>query len=325
VATTKTTRSLKLSGVMAQHAKNKSAPGLIIPKVKDHMLKAYGWDADRDPTVVHPSEMVKDDWCQRATYLRIMSGRWPETKESFDFVRENIFATGNDIHEKWQTRMIDAGLNVWGDWKCRACSDWVRNSVKPDPAGYSMQYGDGPIALLADHDCLLEPGHDWEYKEVTLNARKELLIAGHADCGFDNTLVEIKSIGLGTIRMDAPDLLKRHTDGRMTDLTGLWRDITRPLRSHMKQGDTYLHLAHVLGLPFTQIVYLYEFKPNQMVKEFTIRYDAERSMRLVAKAQDVKYAVDHGKPPACISPGKCKQCDAYPKRRTVASRRSDLS
>ena len=167
----------------------------------------------------------------------------------------------------------------------------------------------------------METGHCWVYKEVTLNARKELLIAGHADGAFDDTLVEIKSIGLGTLRMDAPDLLERHTHGKATDLTGLWRAITRPLRSHLAQGDTYLHLAHVLGLPFTQIVYLYEFKANQQCKEFTVKYDAGRSMKLVAKTQAVKYAVDNAMPPECINPGLCKQCKAYPsKRRTVAGR-----
>ena len=318
-------RNLKLSGVMEQHARNMSAPGIILPKVKDHMLKQYGYDADRDPTVVHPSEIVKADWCPRATYLRITSGTWPPEKEKFDFVRENIFAAGNDIHQKWQDRMIDAGLPVWGDWECRICDEWVRNSVKPDPAGYSMQYGDGPIALVADHECLMETGHCWVYKEVTLNARKELLIAGHADGAFDDTLVEIKSLGLGTIRMDAPDLLARHTQGKHTDLTGLWRDITRPLRSHLRQGDVYLHLAHVLGLPFTQIVYLYEFKANQLTKEFTVKYDAGRSMLLVAKAQEIKYAVDHGIPPACIKPGQCKECKLFPQKRRTVDRRRDVS
>ena len=108
---------------MEQHARNMSAPGIILPKVKDNMLKHYGWDAGRDPTVIHPSEMAKDDWCPRATYLRIISGKWPPVKEKFDFVRENIFAAGNDIHTKWQDRIIDAGFPVWGDWKCRTCDD----------------------------------------------------------------------------------------------------------------------------------------------------------------------------------------------------------
>lgn len=295
---------------MKQHAQNKSAPGLILPKVKDTMLKAYGWDADRDPTVVHPSELAKSDLCLRAVYLRIKSGAWPPDKERFDFVRENIFATGHDIHAKWQGRIIDAGFPMWGDWKCSRC-DLRVTGLRP------MDEWAGDCIGTLDW-------HDWRYDEVTLNARRELLMAGHADGAFDDTLVEIKSIGLGTVRMDAPELLERYQDGKMTDLTGLWKGITKPLVSHLRQGDVYLHLAHVLGLPFTQIVYLYEFKPNQMTKEFTIKYDAGRSMKLVAKAEQVKYAIESGISPPCIRKTGCKQCNAFPRRRTVAATRSDL-
>ena len=303
-----TRRSLTLTGAMQQHAKNKSAPGLILPKVKDTMLKAYGWDADRDPTVVHPSELAKSDLCLRAVYLRIRSGDWPPDKERFDFVRENIFATGNDIHAKWQDRIRAAGFPMWGDWKCRVCEMVVRDCLYP---GISQCSGIIP--------------HQWAYHEVTLNAKDELLMAGHADGAFDDTLVEIKSIGLGTVRMDAPDLLGRFQDGKMTDLTGLWKAINKPLVSHLKQGDVYLHLAHVLGLPFTQIVYLYEFKPNQMTKEFTIKYDAGRSMKLVAKAQEVRYALESGISPPCIRKTGCKQCNAFPRRRTVAGTRAGIT
>lgn len=319
-----TRRSTTLTGAMAQHAKNKSAPGLILPKVKDHMLKEYGWDSDRDPTVIHPSEMAKDDWCLRATYLRIISGAWPPDKEKFDYVRENIFAAGNDIHEKWQNRIIAAGFPMWGDWECSVCGEWARNTVQPDARGFSMQYGDGPLALVADNDECLDyyGGHRWAYREVTLNAREQLLIAGHSDGAFDNSLIEIKSIGLGTIRIDAPDLLKEYQEGKHTDLAGLWKGITKPLKSHLIQGDVYLHLAHVLGLPFDQIVYLYEFKANQMTKEFTVKYSPVRSGKLVAKADKIKYAVDHGIPPECIKPGECKQCNAFPQRRTVAGTRN---
>ena len=113
----------------------------------------------------------------------------------------------------------------------------------------------------------------------------------------------------------------------MTDLTGLWRAITKPLRSHLIQGDIYLHLAHILGLPFTRIVYLYEFKPNQMTKEFTIQYSPDRAAKLVAKIEAVKYAVEHGIPPQCINKVGCKQCNAFPQRprRTVAGTRNDVS
>lgn len=309
--TSLTRRSLTLTGAMKQHAQNKNAPGLILPKVKDHMLKHYGWDGDRDPTVVHPSELAKSDLCLRAVYLRIVSGKWPPEKEKFDFVRENIFATGNDIHEKWQNRIIDAGLPMWGDWKCSRCAGRF-TGLEPDP-----EDGGDCISTLT--------WHDWLYDEVTLNAKAELLIAGHADGAFDNSLVEIKSIGLGTVRMDAPDLLAQHQEGKMTDLTGLWKSINKPLVSHLRQGDVYLHLAHVLGLPFDQIVYLYEFKPNQMTREFTIKYDPERSMKMVAKAEQVKYAIESGIAPRCIRGHGCKQCDVFPRRRTVAGTRADVS
>jgi hypothetical protein len=294
---------------MAQHARNKSSSDIILPRVKDHMLKEYGWDADRDPTVIHPSEMAKSDWCLRGTYLRIISGQWPPSKEKFDFVRENIFATGNDIHAKWQDRIIDAGFAVWGDWQCYRCKTKVTGLKPPD------EYAGCCIATL--------DWHDWRYDEVTLNARSELLIAGHADVGVlsDGFLVEIKSVGLGTVRIDAPDLLKAHQNGKHTDLTGLWRGIRRPLKSHLIQGDIYLHLAHVLGLPFTKIVYLYEFKPNQMTKEFTIEYNPGRSAKLIAKADIIRYAVEQRIPPPCIKPGECKQCDAFRVRRTVAGTR----
>lgn len=311
MTTSLTRRSLTLTGAMKQHAQNKSAPGLILPKVKDTMLKAYGWDADRDPTVVHPSELAKSDLCLRAVYLRIKSGAWPPDKEKFDFIRENIFATGHDIHAKWQGRLVDAGFPMWGDWKCRVCDHRARATLMPPE--------------MDDRPCVGDMGHTWAYDEVTLNAKSELLIGGHADGGFDESLVEIKSIGLGTVRMDAPDLLSRYQEGKGTDLTGLWKAITKPLVSHLRQGDVYLHLAHVLGLPFTQIVYLYEFKPNQMTKEFTIKYDAERSMKLVAKAEQVKYAIESGIAPPCIRKTGCKQCDAFPRRRTVAATRTDLT
>lgn len=274
------------------------------------MLKNYGWDADRDPAVIHPSEMAKPDWCLRATYFRIANREWPD-KEKFDFFRENIFATGNDIHTKWQGRIIDAGFPMWGDWECSICDVMVRASLKP-----SAKYG----------ECIdYHGGHRWEYAEVTLNARSELLIAGHSDGGFGDTLVEIKSIGLGTLRLDSPTLLSRHQDSGSTHLGKLWRDIRKPLKSHLIQGDVYCHLAHVLGLPFTRIVYLYEFKPNQLTKEFVINYDPERVKPLIAKAEVVKYAVEHGEPPACNNAsGGCSQCKPYERRRrTVAGRRSE--
>lgn len=310
-----TPSKITLSGVMAEHARNKAHPGLVLPKVKDHLLKEFRPDDTRDPMVIHPSEMAKDDWCLLGTYRRILAGRWPP--EKFDFVRENIFEEGNDIHAKWQGRMGAAGFPLWGDWVCQICDHRARGCLEPEP--YVDLYG--PL-----DECDYDGGHRWQYDEAHLDARDELLIIGHSDAAFDTSLVEIKSVGIGTVRKDAPDLLKKYQESKMTDMTGLWNAIRRPFNSHLKQGDIYLHLAHVLGLPYTQIVYLYECKWHQMAKEFVIKYDAVRSMKLIAKAQAVKYAVDNGIPPPCIKGSGCKQCNAFPTtRRTVAGTRADLA
>lgn len=298
---------LTLTGVMAEHARNKAHPGLILPKVKDHLLKEFRPDESRPAVTIHPSEMAKSDWCPLGTYRRILAGHWPA--EKFDFVRENIFEEGNDIHSKWQTRMRAAGFPLWGDWVCRKCEARVRSSLFPD-----------------HRDCISRTFHSWQYDEAHLDARKQLMMIGHADAAFDNSLVEIKSIGIGTVRMDAPDLLEKFQTGKMTDMTGLWRAIRRPFKSHLIQGDIYLHLAHILGLPYTQIIYLYECKWHQMVQEFTIKYDPVRSGKLIAKAEAIVHAIDSGIPPECIKKTGCKQCNAFPQtRRTVARTRSDLS
>lgn len=303
---------ITLSGVMAEHARNTAHPGIVLPRVKDYLLKEFRPDDTRDATVIHPSEMAKDGWCLLGTYRRILAGRWPP--EKFDFVRENIFEEGNDIHAKWQGRMREAGFPLWGDWVCRICERRIRGQLEPGPWDYDTCDNEGEIA------------HDWVYDEAHLLGRDALLITGHADAAFDTSLVEIKSVGIGTVRKDAPDLLKKFQDGKLTDMTGLWNAIRRPFVSHLRQGDIYLHLAHVLGLPYTQIVYLYECKWHQMAKEFVLKYDPERSMKLIAKAQAVKYAVDNGIPPACIKGSGCKQCNAFQTtRRTVAGTRADLA
>jgi hypothetical protein len=307
-----TTRSkLTLTGVMAEHARNKVAPGILLPPIHDHLLKTFSPQDGRDPTVIHPSEMAKADWCLLGTYRRIKAGVWPE--ERFDRVRENIFEEGTTIHEKWQAR-IRAVFPLWGNWKCYRCKV-VYTGLEPSP---EFEWAGDCISTL--------DWHDWRYDEVHLDARATPLgIYGHADAGFDNTLVEIKSVGIGTVRKDAPDLLKKYQDGKLTDLQGLWNAIRRPLGSHLIQGDIYLGVARELGLPFTQIVYLYECKWHQMSREFTIQYNEERSEKLLAKARAVMYALESGIPPECIKKTGCKQCEAFPTvRRTVARTRDDI-
>jgi len=150
-----------------------------------------------------------------------------------------------------------------------------------------------------------------EYKEVTLIDDK-LRIAGHTDGWIkgikEDCLIEIKSIGAGTLRFEAPDLLF-DAGG---DLTKAWKNIRRPFRSHLLQGQMYLELAKRMygdEAP-NEIVFLYELKADQDTKEFTVKADYEIVARAFYQAEQVIKAVEAEVMPACnIDPNGCKYCN----------------
>jgi hypothetical protein len=269
----------------------------VLPLIKEQALAEFGPDEDRDPFVIHPSEMAKADWCHRATYWRI-TGR-PQPEEKFNWVLETIFAAGNDAHEKYQRWMRATG-KLYGAWQCLACQLWWTGVSGELPEQGCYGFADRP--LLA---------HVWAYREVRMRPEGSL-IAGRADGGIDDTLVECKTIGVGTLRTEAPTQLKRYynTDAKLYDLDKLWRELARPYPSHVRQANIYLWLSAQLGLPFTQMAFIYEFKPNQQTKEFSITPSAAILDPLLAKAREVERAVAAGVPPDCLVED-CKQCRAY--------------
>jgi hypothetical protein len=301
------TRMAKLSSKLAERSKAAAGEGVVLPAVRTRMLKDFEAGEDRRWDIVHPSELShQDKFCPRAVYMRITEG--PASAEKFDFVRENIFAEGNAIHAKWQDR-LRRSVPLWGDWKCMICG-WVeRNCTEPGR----------PIGSCST------AGHIWEYREVNLDAEAEALMCGHADGAFDNTLVEIKSVGEGTVRIEAPTLHKRHQTDSGTDLNGLWRDIKRPFKTHINQGDIYLWICALRGLPFNQISYVYESKWNQQVKEFVLPYNEERSTKLVAHAEAVMYSVRRKAEPECNFPGKCGECKPFDARRAATGQRRTVT
>lgn len=296
----KPSKGFKLSGKLAERSKARNTPGIVCPAVKAGMLRDYGVDTSRRWDIVHPSELShQDKFCARAVYLRITGG--PVETDGFDFVRENIFEEGNQIHTKWQNRLRKY-TDLWGDWKCLSCGDRARACLEP--------------AVRDEAGCNRSGGHIWEYGEVSLDAEDDALLCGHADGGIVSAraLQEFKSVGEGTVRIEAPGLYMRHTDERGTDLKALWKDITRPFATHLNQGDIYLWIAQQRGLPFDKISYVYESKWNQQVKEYVIDYSETRSLKLVDQARAVKYAVEHQKEPACRKPGECSECRPYDAR-----------
>lgn len=288
---------MKLSSSLAERSKARQTPGVLLPAVKEHMLSQFTAESDRRWDIIHPSELShQSSFCPRAVYLRIKEGPLDIKGSDFNFTTSNIFDEGHAIHAKWQERLRQA-TPLFGNWECVVCGVVERATTEP-PGADDHSYGHL---------------HIWTYKEITLDAEAEALLVGHADGGAWNTLAEFKSVGAGTVRIEAPDIYAA-ADG---DLAKLWRDINRPFKTHVNQVDIYLWICKTRGLPFTSAEIIYESKWNQQVKNFTIEYSEHRSTKLVDQAIAIKYAVDHNAEPACRFPGTCENCKPYDERKEV--------
>lgn len=261
-------------------------------------------DPGRRQDVMHPSEMAKADWCHRHTYLRL-AGKIPYSDGSFSFTLQNIFAEGNFIHEKWQTWLQQTG-QLWGDWYCDRCMATVRRTADPE---------------MGLRECGGGLRHRWQYKEVTLFSNK-YNVHGHEDGALVNAncLVEFKSVGMGTLRFEQPELLSRHYNHstKQYDLDAIWKDIKRPFPSHVRQVNIYMWLAQEMGLPFNKTAVVYEYKVNQQAKEFLVQYSPELVAPILTKILQVNDAMKTGVEPACVF-DKCKYCGPYDKKEAAAA------
>jgi hypothetical protein len=261
----------------------KKADTRLIGEIERHLMRQP--ESDRRTDVLHPSEIIKADWCHKYAYYLLNGGK--AKKEKPNLRLQNIFDEGHYIHAKWQNRLADMGV-LYGKWHCKTdnLSEW----------GVSSEVNSGTSVF--------------EYKEVPL-VHEPLRIHGHADGWVkglgDDCLIEIKSIGAGTLRFEAPELLY-DADG---DLTKAWKNIRRPFRTHLLQGQMYLELAkRQFGddAP-NEIVFIYELKADQDYKEFTIKSDYYVVERIFKAAKKVIDAVEAGVSPDCnVNPDGCKYC-----------------
>jgi hypothetical protein len=249
---------------------------------------------DRNMSVIHPSDIIKPDWCALAQYHAVL-GNYQETREKTGLRLASIFSEGHTIHAKWQKWFQEMGV-LHGKFQCDVC-------------GLLMQ---GTSPYCAQHPSATT------YKEVTLVSNKHH-IAGHTDGWIkglgEDCLIEIKSIGAGTLRFEAPAILAQ-AEG---DIEKAWKNIKTPFRAHLLQGQVYLHLCHLMveeGLLESapkEIVFIYELKANQDYKEFVVGYNPEFTADIFDKALDVAWAVEHKRPPVCsIDPAAgCKRCQPF--------------
>lgn len=289
----------KLKGNLANYA-NASKDTVLLGNIQAHMIKEHSKPSTRRQDIIHPSETSKESWCPRATYHRIKACReagdpFLKAPESIGVQLLNIFDEGHYIHDKWQKRLTAMG-KLWGNWSCQFCGTLFKDQL-PLPACPYCDVGQNGLI----------------YREVPLKSR-QYLISGHADGAVPHldSLIEIKSVGAGTVRIEAPKIYEKNTNGQMIDLQSLWKDIKEPFPSHINQGQLYLRLCEIMGLPFNKIIFIYEAKFNQGVKEFVVKYDPKHSDDVIEKCYSIKGALDNTMaPPACVTGTTCKDCEQY--------------
>lgn len=262
----------------------------VISSVERHVLaKPRGLDGRRT-NVLHPSEMVDPSWCHRASYFHLL-GEEPASR-NFSFKLLSVFEEGHSIHAKWQTWFKEMG-NLWGKWYCNECGEtfWGR-----------------PV----DHDASISPEF-YDYKEVPLDY-PELKIAGHADGLLlefgDPLMLEIKSIGSGTLRYEVAELFKENN----YDFDKTWKQVDQPFMKHVTQVQIYMKLAELLKLEHTpqEAVIIYESKATQDVKEFIVPKSDFSIAHIFEAAKKVVDAVNAKVPPECnIANEGCSKCKGY--------------
>jgi hypothetical protein len=273
----------------------KARPTRLLGDVERHLLaRPVG---DRSTTVLHPSEIIKRDWCHRASYF-LLNGR-TKIAEKPPLRLQNIFDEGHYIHAKWQKYFQEMGV-LHGKFLCDVCDH--------------VTWGTSP----SECETCQAPASKLVYAEVTL-FDDSLRIKGHTDGWVrgigDDTLIEIKSIGPGTIRSEAPQLMQA-ADG---DFMEAWKSVKRPFGPHVLQGQMYLELMKRMGMqntrgePIDEITFIYELKADQSFKEFTVRADYELVAHIFEGAEQLMRDIEHGIPPVCsnVPGGRCKQCAPY--------------
>jgi len=282
--TTKPTGALKS---LVNAGKN---PSRVLTSVERWSLALPG-DKSRRMDVIHPSAMIKSDWCHRAQYF-LLKGHTPDPRV-LTRKQQAVFQTGHDVHARWQDLFAKMGT-LYGTWRCTDCRfKWE---------GLSKDIG-----RCICCNSLRKP----EYLEVPVS-NKALNISGHADGwlkGFDgDLLLEIKSIGAGTIIWEDPNFWYSMD----SNFEAAWAALKEPFYSHIMQTQVYLRLLQDMygdDAP-KEVLFIYENKLTQDAKEFIIPRSGFGITHLFEAAEMLADAVVNGVAPTCNvnASGSCKQC-----------------
>jgi hypothetical protein len=269
-------------------------PTIVSARLRAHLHEERLKDDERANNVLHPSEICKDGWCPRAAYYKLVN---PPERESISFKQMLIFEHGHSTHRRYQ-RWLGNGLGMLeGYWKCRRCRTRFYQAGVPTCPGCE--------------------GTDCRYDELPLGDPARL-IGGRTDGLLfeDRALLEIKTVGEGTVRMASPLLLRACThefDGRqVVDLKRVWDGIRRPFAEHVRQATIYTYCVRLQKehRDIDKIVFLYEWKATNDSKEFVVKYNESLIRPILIRAEEIAAAVN-GKgaiPPCRNGENLCVEC-----------------
>lgn len=286
-------KAVKPTGALKKFVDIGKSETRVIGSLERFLLSQPSGDPNRRHDVIHPSAMAKDDWCHKAQYFELLGRDPAPSKYKASMKQLLVFDEGHRIHGRYQRWFGDMG-RLYGVWQCRKC--------------YTEAWGVG------DTLCASCGWDDFRYKEVPL-WYEPLRIAGHADGwlkGFGEDLIlEIKSVGEGTVRFEAPSMHAEFGG----DMKKIWPALKSPFITHINQVQIYMELAELIGLPNApkEAVFIYESKATQEVKEFVVPKNTFGIKEKFAAAERIVAAVDNGVPPTCnIDPvNGCYKCNYH--------------
>jgi len=260
----------------------------------ERWLLAQPKDTSRPTDVIHPSAMVKPDWCHRAEYYTLQGAEPAPSKFKASMKQYLVFEEGHRIHDRWQTWFWNMG-KIYGKWQCLS------------PLCSKTFYELSPSVCLY---C----GSGIKYREVPVFSPAHS-ISGHADGwlkGFkDDLLLEIKSVGEGSVRWEDPAGWKAYDQ----NFKKYWSDMHQPFYSHLMQAQVYMKLLEIMNPEDhpKEAVFIYESKVDQEIKELIVRKSDFGVTELFDAALMINECIKNQTPPSCnVSQGKsCYKCEVY--------------
>lgn len=182
------------------------------------------------------------------------------------------------------------------DWCPR--SSWYKISGREtEPESFTFQR----LNIFAEGDLIHSKWQAWlkeagvlEESEVPIKDDEHLII-GHTDGIINDSrgraILEIKSLGVGTVRFEDYDLFAMYSKKEIS-LDEMWNRIKTPFPSHIRQTQLYMHCTGI-----HDAVVLYEWKASQDVKEFSISYDPDIVTPILASCLSVVRSLEAQTPP----------------------------